>query len=33
MVTSEGWVSSLRGLWGRNKLCRADRRALPGLQR
>lgn len=32
VVTSEGWVSSLCGLWGRNKLCRVDRRALPGLQ-
>ena len=33
VVKSDGWVSSLYGLWGRNKLCRAGRRALPGLQR
>lgn len=29
VVTSEGWVSSLCGLWGRNKLCRVDRRLCP----
>lgn len=29
MVTGEGWVSSLCGLWGRNKLCRVDRRLCP----